>query len=131
MLEIRRLPRLGDGSIQKWIRLVRPHTLNEARRAVALVVEDGVQGFLAANLNLGVFPARNLDDKVDNLLIVLVRVQGDVVPEGDGMAVFLEPYAPILMKRQYRSIADEEKNSKRRERTSVLRPPTVRRERAS
>jgi hypothetical protein len=78
---------------------VGPDALDEAGQVVPVIVEDRVwtsamvsphgrdedealtQRLLPPDLNLGIFPPRHLDDKVDNLLVLLVRVERDVVPE--------------------------------------------------
>jgi hypothetical protein len=75
---------------------VRPDGLDVPREAVAVVVEDRVQGLVALDFDLAVRPARDLDDEVDYLFVGFVRVEGDVVPEGDWGAVLFEPDAPFL-----------------------------------
>jgi hypothetical protein len=57
---------------------------------------EPTQGLGALSLDFGVSPTRNLNVVVDDLLVVLVGVQGDVVPEGNGVAILLKPDAPIL-----------------------------------
>lgn len=126
VLEVGRLPGLRDGAVEEGVALVGPDALDEARGVVAVVVEDGVQGLLAADLDLAVLPARDLDDKVDDLLVARVRVQRDVMPEGDGLAVLLEPDAPVLGACQWRGL-----DGGGRARTRVLGAPTVLRLRAS
>lgn len=60
-------------------------------------MEDGVERFRTSDLDLAVCPAWDLDDKIDDLLVGAFGVEGDVVPEGDRLAVFLEPDAPFLV----------------------------------
>ena len=40
-------------------------------------------------LDLAIRPPGNLDDKVDDLLVRLIWIEGDVVPERCGASVFL------------------------------------------
>lgn len=77
-----------------------------------VIVEDGVymisstsqikggvrltERLIAICLNLAVRPSRNLDVHVDNVLLRSVRIQRNVMPEGDGVSVFFEPYSPVL-----------------------------------
>jgi hypothetical protein len=75
---------------------VRPDGLDVAGEAIALVVEDRVQGLVALDFDLAVCPAGDFDDEVDYLFVGFVGVEGDVVPEGDGGAVLFEPDAPFL-----------------------------------
>lgn len=93
---VRVFPRLGDGAVVERVRLVRPDAVHEARRIVFFVVEDGVEGLVTLGLDLGVGPARDLGVVVNDGLVVGVGVQGDVMPEGDGIAVLFEPDTPIL-----------------------------------
>lgn len=97
MVEIRALPCLGDRSIQEWIRLVRPDTLDKPGRVILFVMEDGIQWLRAPDFDLAVCPAGDLDDEVDDLLVAVFGVERHVVPEGDWLAVVLEPDAPFLV----------------------------------
>lgn len=97
MIKVRAFPGLGNGAVHEWVRLERENALDEARLALAIVVEDRVEGFLTVNFDLAVLPARNLDDEVDDILVAFVWVEGDVMPERDGIAVLLKPNAPFLV----------------------------------
>lgn len=96
MVVVRVLPGLRDGAVVEGVRLVRPDAVHEARSVVFVVVEDGVQRLIALGLDLGVGPTGDLGVVVDDALVLGVGVEGDIVPEGDGVAVLLEPDAPIL-----------------------------------
>lgn len=96
MVEVRALPCLGDRSVQEWIRLERPNTLDKTGSIILIVMEDGIERLRTSDLDLAVCPAWDLDDKVDDLLVGVFGIEGDVVPEGDRLAVFLEPDAPFL-----------------------------------
>lgn len=58
------------------------------------------QRLAALDFNLGICPARNLNDHVDDVLFASVGVDGDVVPERGRVAIFLKPYSPILNRRK-------------------------------
>jgi hypothetical protein len=75
---------------------MRPDALDVARGAVALVVKDWIERLRPANLDLPVCITGDLDDEVDDLPVGRVRVERDVVPEGDGLLVVFEPDAPVL-----------------------------------
>jgi hypothetical protein len=57
---------------------VRPDRLDKARCALAVVVEDWGQRLFALNLDLAIGPAWNLNNSVDGLGVVLVRVERDL-----------------------------------------------------
>lgn len=61
------------------------------------LTEDWVQRLRPTNLNLAILPARNLDNRVDDSGVLLVRVKGHIVPERDWLTLVLEPYSPFLM----------------------------------
>lgn len=52
---------------------------------------------IALSLDLAICPSRNFDVKVDNVVLLLVGIKRDVMPEGDDFAILLEPDAPILL----------------------------------
>lgn len=96
MVEVGALPSLRDRSVQEWIRLVWPNTFDKPRRVVLIVVEDWVEWLWTADLDLAVCAAGDLDDEIDDLLVAVLGVERDVVPEGDWFAVVLEPDSPFL-----------------------------------
>lgn len=75
---------------------MRPHTLYEARCSFLLVVKDRIQRFWPASLNFTVRPPWYLYNKIDDLFVAWVRVEGDVVPEGDWLVTVQEIHPPIL-----------------------------------
>jgi len=89
--------RLGNTHrpINKRIAPMRPYTLNEPRRVITVVVENWRQRLATLELDLAVCPAWNFNYSIDDGRIVFVRVQGDVVPEGDGVAFVQEPDSPV------------------------------------
>lgn len=58
-----------------------PYGFDEARRSVAVVVENRRQGLAALDLDFAVCPAWDFDDGVDDGGVVFVGVERDVVPE--------------------------------------------------
>ena len=96
MVEVGAFPSLRNGAVQEGVGLVGENALNVARLAVAVVVEDRVEGFLAVDLYLAILPARDFDDEVDDIFVRFVCVERYIVPEGDGMAILLEPDTPVL-----------------------------------
>ena len=67
---------------------------DEAEAALLDVLLDGVEGLLLGDLHLGVGPAGDLDDHVQDA-IVLVGEEGDVVPGRDDAPVLLEVHAVL------------------------------------
>lgn len=51
---------------------------------------------VALSLNLAICPSRNFDIKIDNVVLLLVGIKRNVVPEGNDFTILLEPDAPIL-----------------------------------
>jgi hypothetical protein len=74
---------------------MRPHALHKPRRVISVVVENRRQGLFALDLDLAVCPAWDLDDSVDDGRVVFVRVERDVVPEGNGVAFVQQPDPPV------------------------------------
>ena len=62
-------------AVDERVGSVRPYGLYKARSALAVVVEDRGQRLLALDFDLAVSPTRDLDDRVDDLGVVLIRVQ--------------------------------------------------------
>jgi hypothetical protein len=83
------MTRLGEGTVVPNIAVVREAVAHETESTLLDVLLDGVQGFLLGDLELGVGPARDLDDHVQDPG-VLVGEEGDVVPGRDGNAILLE-----------------------------------------
>lgn len=52
---------------------------------------------VALSFDLAICPSRNFDVKVDNVVLLLVGIKRNVVPERDDFAILLEPNAPILL----------------------------------
>jgi hypothetical protein len=65
---------------------------------LVLIIGSGrhTQRLIATGLNLAVSPPRNLDNVAHDAVVALFRIQRNVVPEGDRLAVFLEPHTPVL-----------------------------------
>lgn len=100
VLDVGVLPGLRERAVMERIGLVRPHAGDKSRLVILDVVQDGVCGrnhvcqaysfvcpkkeqkpetvltqrLISACFNLAIAPARNLNIKVDNILILLVRV---------------------------------------------------------
>lgn len=70
---------LGESAVVPDIPVVGEAVPNEAELALLDILLDGVEGFLLGDLHLGVGPAGDLDDHVEDTSI-LVGEQGDVVP---------------------------------------------------
>lgn len=99
MLEVGAFPCLRDRTVQKGVRLVRPHVLDVSRASIPRVVKNGVlkvtiisvrsmqyllgltHWLIPRHLNLGVLPPRNLNDDVDDLPVILIRPCWNVVPK--------------------------------------------------
>lgn len=58
---------------------MREHRLHEARRIVAVIMEDGSQRFLALKLDLAIGPTRDLNDGVDDGSVILIGVERDLL----------------------------------------------------
>lgn len=51
----------------------------------------------ALGLDLAISPSRNLDDVAHDAVVALLGVQGNIVPEGDGLAILFQPHTPFLL----------------------------------
>lgn len=116
VVKVGALPRLGDGPVKKGVALVRPHILHKAHSVILIVMEDGVcervsetspgeqgglgvehtQWLLALDFNLAIGPSRDFHHHVDDLVVLLVGVYRDIVPERDGLPVTQKPEPPVL-----------------------------------
>jgi hypothetical protein len=67
---------------------------DETKLALLDVLLDGVEGFLLGNLELGVGPARHLDDHVEDP-IALVSKKRDIVERRDDGAILLDEDAVV------------------------------------
>jgi hypothetical protein len=85
----RRRGRKDDEPVVPEVTLVREAVADEAELALLGVLEDGVELVLLGDLKLGVGPARDLDDHVEDGAL-LVGVEGNIVEGGDDLAVLLE-----------------------------------------
>lgn len=65
-------------AIDKRISLMRPHRLNESRRALEVIVEDRSQRLFAFDFNFAVGPARDFYNSVYDHGVVFVRVKRDL-----------------------------------------------------
>lgn len=81
--------------IHKRITPMRPHTLHKPRSSLAIVVENRRQRLFALDLDFPICPARDFDNGIDDGGVVLVRVQRNVMPEGDGVAFVKQPDSPV------------------------------------
>lgn len=116
VFEIRAFPRLRDRAIQERVSLQGEHTLDESGFSLPIIVKDRVyhqpgstfvflsgridkltKRFLSLDLNLCVFPSWNFNNKVDHSLVGFVGVERHIVPERDGLTVFLQPDSPVLL----------------------------------
>ena len=82
-------------SINKRITPMRPHALHKPRLVIPVVVENRRQRLFALDLDLAICPAWDLNHGVDDGRVVFVRVQRDVVPEGNGVAFVQQPDPPV------------------------------------
>lgn len=115
VLVVRALPRLGNGAIVEGVCLVRPDRVDESRLLLLIVMEDWVfpfsqldvlsykkavvnhtQRLITLGLNLATSPSRNFGVEVDDGLVLGVGVKRNIVPEGDWVAILLEPNTPVL-----------------------------------
>lgn len=55
------------------------------------------EGLAALGLDLAVSPSRDLDDVAHDAVVALLGVQGNIVPEGDGLAILFQPHTPFLL----------------------------------
>ena len=72
-----------------------------AEAALLDVLLDGVEGLLLGDLHLGVGPAGDLYDHVEDA-IVLVGEEGDVMERRDNGAVLLEEHAVLCVRKSVR-----------------------------
>ena len=54
------------------------------------------QRLIAAGLNLAVCPSGNLNNVAHDAIVALLRVQRNIVPEGNRLPIFLQPNTPVL-----------------------------------
>lgn len=80
---------LGERTVVPDVSVVREAIANEARFTLLDVLLDVVEVSLLVDLHLGVGPARDLDDHVEDAP-VLVDEEGDVVEGRDDVAIFLD-----------------------------------------
>ena len=80
---------LGEGTVVPDVAVVGEAVADEAEAALLDVLLDGVEGLLLGDLHLGVGPAGDLDDHVQDA-IVLVGKERDVVERRHDMAVLLD-----------------------------------------
>lgn len=70
-------------------------TVTDVTQTVFLnVLLDGVERFLLRNLHLGVGPAGNLDDHVQDA-VVLISEERDVMPRRDDISTLLEEHTVL------------------------------------
>lgn len=55
------------------------------------------EGLAALGLDLAISPSRDLDNVAHDAVVALLRVQGNIVPEGDGLAILFQPHTPFLL----------------------------------
>jgi len=81
-------PYLGKSTIVPDVTLVGEAVADKAQLALLDVLLDGIEGLILGDLELGVGPARNLDNHVEDVLGG-VGEQGHVVEGRDGGTVLL------------------------------------------
>lgn len=79
---------LGKSTVVPDVAVVREAVADEAELALLNVLLDGVEGLILGDLELGVGPAGNLDDHVEDVL-GLVGIQRNVVEGRDRGTVAL------------------------------------------
>lgn len=52
---------------------------------------------VAFSLDLAICPSRDFDIEIDNVVLLLVGIKRNIVPERDNFTILLEPDAPILL----------------------------------
>ena len=80
---------LGERTVIPDVAVVREAIANEAKFTLLDVLLDVVKVSLLIDLHLGVGPARDLDDHVEDAL-VLVDEEGNVVEGRDDVAILLD-----------------------------------------
>lgn len=80
---------LGESTIVPDVSVVGETVANETQAALLGVLSDGVEGLLLGYFHLGVCPAGNFDDHVEDA-IAPVGEERDVVPGGDDLTVSLD-----------------------------------------
>ena len=85
---------LRESTVVPDVTVVREAVADVAEAALLDVLLDGVKGLLFGDLHLGVGPAGDLDDHVQDA-VVLVREERDVVEGRDDAAVLLDEHAVL------------------------------------
>lgn len=88
------LPSLRESTVVPDVTVVREAVANVAEPASLNILLDRIEGFFFGDFQLGVGPARNFDDHVENAA-VLVSKEGDVMPWGDDRAVLFDENAML------------------------------------
>lgn len=85
---------LGEGTVVPDVTVVGEAVTDEAETALLDILLDRVEGLLLGDLELGVGPAGDLDDHVEDA-IALVGEKRDVVEGRDDLAVLLDEDAVV------------------------------------
>jgi hypothetical protein len=88
MLLVRVFPRLGESTIIPDVPVVGEAVAHEAQAALFDILLDGIEGLLLGNFHLGIRPAGNFDNHVENP-IGLIGEERDIVERRDNLAVVL------------------------------------------
>lgn len=59
-------------------------------------MEKLTERLAALGLDLAVGPSRDLDDVAHDAAVAPFGVQGNIVPEGDGLTILFQPHTPFL-----------------------------------
>ena len=110
---------LGEGAVVPDVAVVGEAVADVAEAALLDVLLDGVEGLLLGDLHLGVGPAGDLDDHVEDP-VVLVGEEGDVVEGRDDLAILLDVHA-VLWRRQHVSATVTAKGRRRCAAEQVIR----------
>jgi len=94
MRVVRILPGLGESTVVPNVAMVRETVANETQTTLLDVLLDGVERLFLADLELGVGPAGDLDDHVENA-IALVGKERNVVERRDDGSVVFRVYAMV------------------------------------
>ena len=92
---------LRESTVVRNVAMVREAIADVAQLALFDVLFDGVKGLLLGDLHLGVGPAGDLDDHVENT-IVLVGKEGDVVEGRHDSTILLDEDSVFCKGSSYR-----------------------------
>ena len=85
---------LRESTVVPDVTVVREAVADVAQTALLDILLDGVEGLLLGDLHLGVGPAGDLNNHVEDP-VVLVGEEGDVVEGRDDLAILLDVHAVL------------------------------------